>query len=166
MHTSPLSDWQDQVPVVFLISFQSKIPSNTQRSWFLLAQGCWQDCCCPFSLPVTRSWSFERLWTSYGWCELCSAWLSRDFVASSCVEWTKPVLPALCSSLTVKSLSFREFKVWFECSFYQPSLRRSLCRSLQSGRGVWRCCVEEKYLLKWLKITTCDFLNHIDLFWH
>lgn len=38
-------------------------------------------------------------------------------MASSCVEWTKPVLPALCSSLIVKSLSFREFKVWFKCRF-------------------------------------------------
>lgn len=33
------------------------------------------------------------------------------------MEWTKPVLPPLCSSLTVKSLSFRELKVQFECRF-------------------------------------------------
>lgn len=43
--------------------------------------------------------------------------MSRDFVASVCVEWTKPVLPVLRSSLTVKSLSFREFKAQFECRF-------------------------------------------------
>lgn len=58
-----------------------------------------------------------------------------------CVEWTKPVLPVLCSSLTVKSLSFREFKVWFECRFSSAfSKEESVLIS-----SVWKGSLE-KYL--------------------
>lgn len=149
MHTSPLSDWQDQVPVVFLISFLSKIPSNTPRSWFLLAWGCWQDCCCPCSLPVMRSWSFE-LSVDQLWLVWAVQSLAEQRFRGLCVCGVDS-LCVLCLSLTVKTLSFREFKVWFECRFLSAfSKEESVLIS-----SVWKDSLEmlcrEKIIVKMVR---------------